>query len=133
MYRSRNKGQKYYKIKLSSVRTSVQFGPPRCQQLEVAPEASFRFKLLGKWGSNSCDSTPHQPCSQNCNHRTDSKLLAPERPSHSSTTVLQARPGRSSTSRRHPTRWCTSYTGCGACRRRCYQHSSVILNNLYVK
>ena len=27
---------------------SVQFGPPRCQQLEVAPEASFRFKLLGR-------------------------------------------------------------------------------------
>ena len=33
---------------LSSVRTSVQFGPPRCQQLEVAPWASFRFKLLGR-------------------------------------------------------------------------------------
>ena len=32
----------------SSVRTSVQFGPPRCQQLEVAPWASFRFKLLGR-------------------------------------------------------------------------------------
>ena len=43
---------------LESVRTSKGSTTP-----EVASEASFRVKLLGKWESNSCNSTLHQPCS----------------------------------------------------------------------
>ena len=42
-----------------SVRTSKGSTTP-----EVASEASFRVKLLGKWESNSCNSTLHQPCSR---------------------------------------------------------------------